>query len=47
MKTKVTNLINLCRQYMKNDLEWQIDDEVKYFESTQESDDEKSLEISL
>ena len=44
MKTKVSNLVDLCRQYMKNDLEWEIDDEVKYFESTQEADDEKSLE---
>ena len=44
MKTKVSNLVDLCRQYMKNDLEWQIDDEVKYFESTEEADDKKSLE---
>jgi len=44
MKTKVSNLIDLCRQYMKNGLEWQIGDEVKNFESTQEADDEKSLE---
>jgi len=28
MKTKVTNLIDLCRQYMKNDLKWEIDDEI-------------------
>ena len=28
MKIKVTNLIDLCRQYMNNELEWQIDDEV-------------------
>ena len=33
MKTKVSNLIDLCRQYMKNDLEQEIDDEIKYFES--------------
>ena len=44
MKTKVSNLVDLCRQYMRNELEWQIDDEDKYFESTQEADDEKSLE---
>ena len=44
MKTKVSNLIDLCRQYMNNELEWQIDDEVKYFESTEEADDQKSLE---
>ena len=44
MKTKVSNLIDLCRQYMKNELEWEIDDEVKYFESTEEADDKKSLE---
>jgi len=44
MKTKVTNLVDLCRQYMKNELEWQIDDEVKYFESIEEADDEKTLE---
>ena len=29
---------------MNNELEWQIDDEVKYFESTEEADDQKSLE---
>ena len=39
MKTKVSNLIDLCRQYMKNELEWQIDDEIKFFESTEEADD--------
>ena len=44
MKTKVSNLVDLCRQYMNNVLEWQIDDEVKYFESTEEADDQKSLE---
>ena len=44
MKTKVSNLVDLCRQYMNNELEWQIDDEVKYFESTEEADDQKSLE---
>ena len=44
MKTKVTNLVDLCRQYMNNELEWQIDDEVKYFESMEEADDQKSLE---
>ena len=34
MKTKVSNLVDLCRQYMKNDLEQEIDDEIKFFEST-------------
>ena len=29
---------------MKNDLEWEIDDEIKFFESTEDVDDEKSLE---
>ena len=31
MKIKVTDLIDLCRQYMKNDLEQEIDDEIKLF----------------
>ena len=44
MKTKVSNLIDLCRQYMKNDLEQEIDDEIKFFESTEEADDAKTLE---
>jgi len=44
MKSKVTNLIDLCRQYMKNDLEQEIDDEIKFFESTEDVDDEKTLE---
>ena len=35
---------NIYRQYMKNELDWQIYDEVKYFESTEEADDQKSLE---
>ena len=29
---------------MRNDLEREIDDEIKFFESTKEDDDEKSLE---
>ena len=44
MKTKVSNLVDLCRQYMKNDLEQEIDDEIKFFESTEDVDDEKILE---
>ena len=44
MKTKVTNLVDLCRQYMKNDLEQEIDDEIKFFESTEDADDVKTLE---
>ena len=44
MKIKVTNLIDLCRQYMKNDLEQEIDDEIKFFESTEEADDGRTLE---
>jgi len=44
MKTKVTNLVDICRQYMKNDLEQEIDDEIKFFESTEDADDVKSLE---
>ena len=43
MKTKVTNLVDICRQYMKNDLEQEIDDEIKFFESTEDADDEKTL----
>ena len=44
------NIYKCCHEdqgnkpYMKNDLEWQIDDEVKFFESTEEADDQKSLE---
>jgi len=44
MKTKVTNLVDICRQYMKNDLEQEIDDEIKFFESTEDADDVKTLE---
>ena len=44
MKTKVSNLVDLCRQYMKNDLEQEVDDEIKFFESTKDVDDEKTLE---
>ena len=44
MKTKVSNLVDLCRQYMKNDLEQEIDDEIKFFEPTEDVDDEKTLE---
>ena len=44
MKTKVSNLIDLCRQYMKNDLEQEIEDEIKFFESTEDNDDVKTLE---
>ena len=29
---------------MKNDLEQEIDDEIKFFESTEEADDVKALE---
>ena len=28
MKVKVTKFIDLCRQYMKNDLEQELDDEI-------------------
>jgi len=44
MKAKVTKFIDLCRQYMKNDLEQELDDEIKLFESTEEASDKKSLE---
>ena len=44
MKVKVTKFIDLCRQYMKNDLEQELDDEIKLFESTEEAADKKSLE---
>ena len=43
MKNKVSNLVDLCRQYMKNELEQEIDDEIKFFESTEDVDDEKTL----
>jgi len=43
MKIRASNLIDLCRQYMKNDLEQEIDDEIKFFESTEDVDDEKTL----
>ena len=41
---KVSNLVDLSRQYMKNDLEQEIDDEIKFFESTEDVNDEKTLE---
>ena len=44
MKTKVTKLIDLCRQNMNNKLEQEIDDEIRFFESTEENEDVKSLE---
>lgn len=44
MKTKVTRLIDVCRQYMNNDLEQELEDEIRFFESTEEADDKKSLE---
>ena len=44
MKTKVTKMIDLCRQYMNNDLEQELDNEIRFFESTEEADDKRSLE---
>ena len=44
MKVKVTKFIDLCRQYMKNDLEQELDDEIKLFESTEEASDKRTLE---
>ena len=44
MKMKVTKFIDLCRQYMKNDLEQELDDEIKLFESTEEAADKRTLE---
>ena len=44
MKEKVTRFIDLCRQHMKNDLEQELDDEIKLFESTEEAADKKTLE---
>ena len=44
MKVKVTKFIDLCRQYMKNDLEQELDDEIKLFESTEEAADKRTLE---
>ena len=43
MKTKVTRMIDLCRQYMTNELEQELDNEIHFFESVEE-DDKKSLE---
>ena len=44
MKGKVTKYIDLCRQYMKNNLEQELDDEIRFFESTEEAEDKRSLE---
>ena len=44
MKSKVTRYIDLCRQYMNNDLEQELDDEIRFFETTEEAEDKRSLE---
>ena len=44
MKTKVTKFIVLCRQYMNNNLEQEIDDEIRLLEVTKDEFDGRSLE---
>ena len=44
MKEKVTRMIDLCRSNMNNELEKQLTDEIKIFESTEEDEDNRSLE---
>ena len=44
MKFINTKMIDLCRQYMRNDLEKNLIREIQYFETTEEADDKKSLE---
>ena len=44
MKKKVTKFIDLCRQYMNNNLKQEIDDEIRLFEATKDVDDGRTLE---
>ena len=44
MKAKVTKFIDLCRQYMNNNLEHEIDDEIRLFEAIKEDSDGRTLE---
>ena len=44
MKAKVTKFIDLCRQYMNNNLEHEIDDEIRLFEATKDVADGRTLE---
>ena len=41
---KKKKFIDLCRQYMNNSLEQELNDEIRFFESTEEADDQKTLE---
>ena len=47
MKTKITKFIDLCRQNLSNDLEQELDDEIRFFESTEEAEDKRSLEYRI
>jgi len=44
MKAKVSKFIDLCRQYMNNNLEHEIDDEIRLFEATKDEYDGRTLE---
>jgi len=44
MKHKVTKLIDLCKQYMNKELEQELDNEIRFYESTEGEDDTRTLE---
>ena len=44
MKDKVTKFIDLCKQYMKKELEQELDNEIRFYESTEGEDDTRTLE---
>ena len=44
MKDKVTMFIDLCKQYMNKELEQELDNEIRFYESTEGEDDTRTLE---
>ena len=44
MKDKVTKFIDLCKQYMNKELEQELDNEIRFYESTEGEDDTRTLE---
>ena len=44
MKDKVTKFIDLCKQYMSKELEQELDNEIRFYESTEGEDDTRTLE---
>ena len=44
MKDKVTKFIDLCKQYMNKELEQELDNEIRFYESTEGDDDKRTLE---